>query len=129
MMQPVLANGADTRRVGDEFVELVLADHDWLLAEFEEIIATEWPDWPPNAPPQRVLRGHPEPKRPKGLDDTTTTTVPRPRRAWVMRRSARQRSPPGPAAMPLVRELSSALPICPGREASPVGDILSGPVR
>src|SRR6478752_5739899 len=95
MVQSVRADRADTRRLDDEFVDLVLVTTTGCWAEFEAIIAAEWPDWPPNAPPQRVLRGHPDPRRPNGLDDTTTTAVPWPRRPGVMRRSARQRSPPG----------------------------------
>ena len=51
-----------TRSAEEEFLDLLLADDDLLRAEFDAIIAAEWPGQPPN-PPRRRVRGGPDPGR------------------------------------------------------------------
>jgi hypothetical protein len=80
----------------DQFLDLVCADEELLRAEFEAIIAAEWPI-PPAAPPPRHPARIPPPP--------TGTRRPRlPRSGQVSQRPrhpgvggwARQRSPPPP---------------------------------
>ena len=83
---------ADTRSAERQFLDLLLADDELLRAEFDAIIAAEWPGSPPNPPHRRVL-GEPDPggtRRPRVAD----ANVPRPGRRPHVDRSARQRSPP-----------------------------------
>lgn len=42
---------ASTRPAQDEFLALILADQEWLRAEFEAIIAAGWSSTPPAPPP------------------------------------------------------------------------------
>lgn len=81
------------RRIDDEFLELVCSDEDLLAAEFEAIIAANWPGPPsapvrgaPFAPDHRARRRQPTRGR--------TTPVPDPVGGVVPERS-RERSPPG----------------------------------
>lgn len=77
----------------DQFVELLCADEDLLRAEFDAIIAEEWPSPPPADPdPGADDHGAPHPDRRR----REAGAVPPPRRprhpgvgGW-----ARQRSPP-----------------------------------
>ena len=83
---------ADTRSAEEQFLDLLLADDELLRAEFDAIIAAEWPGSPPNLPHRRVL-GEPDPdgkRRPRA----TATKAPGPRRRPHVDKSARQRSPP-----------------------------------
>lgn len=47
-------NAAAAERVGEEFLALILADHDLLAAEFDAIMDASWTERPPNQ--QRPLR-------------------------------------------------------------------------
>jgi len=82
----------DLRSTEERFVDLLLADEELLRAEFDAIIAAEWPGPPPKLPHGRV-RGGPDPGR-KRPHSVTATTRPAPRRSLQVDRSARQRSPP-----------------------------------
>jgi len=92
----VHAAGA-TRSVDEDFLELVFADEQLLRAEFDAIIAQEWPASPPPATPRatrreggsRVQRLRPS----RWWWSSAVGTPPRPARHW-----SRQRSPPPAAA-------------------------------
>ena len=86
------AGAGDTRSVEDRFLDLLLADDDLVQAEFDAIIAAEWPGPPPNLPRRHVLGG-PDPGRRRRHRATAS------KRAGAGRRPAadtsrRQRSPP-----------------------------------
>jgi hypothetical protein len=74
----------------EEFLELLLADEELLRAEFEAIIADEWPGPPPSPPHRRVCGppGHRAWRR-----HLAPTRVLRPERV-AQETSPRQRSPP-----------------------------------
>ena len=82
------ANGSG---LAEEFLELLLADEELLRAEFEAIIAAEWPGPPPNQAHRRVgdPHGHHQWRRPQ----LPPARAPRPERG-AHEGSARQRSPP-----------------------------------
>jgi hypothetical protein len=82
----------DARSAEEQFVDLLLADHDLLQAEFDAIIAAEWPGPPPNLPRRRV-RGGSEPGWRRPPRATAATGAGAGRRPPVDG-SARQRSPP-----------------------------------
>lgn len=79
-------------RVHEQFVELLCADDDLLRAEFEAIVAAEWPS-PPKAPPARrgVARGRPRASARRGRARAVLPSRPRHPGSdgW-----ARERSPP-----------------------------------
>ncbi len=79
--------------VDQEFLELVYADEQLLRAEFDDIIAREWPTGPPPAAPTGVTPGaDPAPRRqppPGGVRASR-----RQRRDPGADRWRRQRSPP-----------------------------------
>ena len=75
----------------EEFLELLLADGELLRAEFDAIIAAEWPGPPPSQPHRRVC-GRPA-HRPWRRHQLPPTRVPRPERG-AHEGAARQRSPP-----------------------------------
>ena len=81
----------DTRSAEEQFLDLLLADDDLLQAEFDAIIAAEWPGPPPNRPRRRV-RGDPDPGRRRHR--ATATKRPGAGRRPPVDGSARQRSPP-----------------------------------
>jgi hypothetical protein len=83
----------DTRSTEEQFLDLLLADDELLRAEFDAIIAAEWPGSPPNLPHRRV-RGEPDAGG-KRRHRAAATKAPAPlgRRPHVDG-SARQRSPP-----------------------------------
>ncbi len=56
------AGAGDTRSVEDRFLDLLLADDDLVQAEFDAIIAAEWPGPPPNLP-RRHVRRRPRPRQ------------------------------------------------------------------
>jgi len=85
-------NSADARSSEDQFLDLLLADDDLLQAEFDAIIAAEWPGPPPNLPRRRV-RGGPDPGR-RRRHRATATKRPGAGRRPPEDGSARQRSPP-----------------------------------
>jgi len=82
----------DTCSTEEQFLDLLLADQELLRAEFNAIIAAEWPGPPPDLPDRRV-RGEPDPDRRRRYR-ATATTVPGTRRRPHVDESARQRSPP-----------------------------------
>ena len=81
-----------TRGIEEQFLDLLLADEDLLRAEFDAIIAAEWPGPPPNLPRRRV-RGGPDPGRRRRHRVTATKGAGAGRQPGVDG-SARQRSPP-----------------------------------
>ena len=93
MSQIWLPDGPDEPRGTEaQFLDLLLADDDLLRAEFDAIIAAEWPGPPPNLPRRRV-RGGPDPGR-RRRHRATVTKSPGARRRPPVDGSARQRSPP-----------------------------------
>jgi len=84
-----------TDTLEEQFLELLCSDEDLVQAEFEAIIAAEWPSRPPGRPPQYRPPGQP---RTWPAGDSCGTggmrLASRPRHpgigGW-----ARQRSPPG----------------------------------
>jgi hypothetical protein len=92
----VHAAGA-TRSVDEDFLDWVLADEQLLRAEFDAIIAQEWPASPPPAAPRPTGReGGPQPQRrqPPRRASASGERTRHPR----ARRWRRQRSPPPAAA-------------------------------
>jgi len=86
------AGAGDTHSVEDQFLDLLLADDDLVQAEFDAIIAAEWPGPPPNLPRRRVVGG-PDPggrRRPRATATKSSVAGRRP----AAEESARQRSPP-----------------------------------
>ena len=81
----------DTRSTEEQFLDLLLADEELLRAEFDAIIAAEWPGPPPDLADGRVC-GEPDPGATR-RHRATATRVSAPRRPRVDA-SARQRSPP-----------------------------------
>ncbi len=86
------AGAEHTRSVEEQFLDLLLADDDLIQAEFNAIIAAEWPGPPPNLPRRRV-RGGPDPGR-RRRQRATATKGPGAGRRPPVDGSARQRSPP-----------------------------------
>ncbi|HEU4547490.1 MAG TPA: hypothetical protein VFR88_14450 [Microlunatus sp.] len=82
----------DTRSAEEQFLDLLLADDDLLRAEFDAIVAAEWPGPPPNLPRRRV-RGGPDPRR-RRHHRATVTKAPGAGRRPPVDGAARQRSPP-----------------------------------
>jgi hypothetical protein len=86
------AGAGDTGSVEARFLDLLLADDDLVQAEFDAIIAAEWPGPPPNLPRRRVVGG-PDPggrRRPRATATKSSVAGRRP----AAGESARQRSPP-----------------------------------
>jgi len=82
-----------TRGMEEAFLDLVCADEQLLRAEFDAIIAEEWPTTPPPADPRAAEPegGSQRRKRlPLGCAPAPTGRTRHPR----VRRSRRQRSPP-----------------------------------
>ena len=75
MSQIWLPAGADdTRSVEEQFLDLLLADDDLIQAEFDAIIAAEWPGPPRTCPADASAAAQTpagdvvtEPRRPRGL--------------------------------------------------------------
>jgi hypothetical protein len=91
MAQTLGATGPDAAlSIDDAFLELWCADEDLMRAEFDAIIAAEWP----TAPPPRRGAAHPtEPVADRVRGICRTPLPDRPRHLGVGGR-ARQRSPP-----------------------------------
>jgi hypothetical protein len=74
-----------------EFADLWCDDAELLRAEFDAIVAAEWPDRP-EVPPRRRIPGVPDPggrnRGPGGSQPERTE------RRWAQDRQPRQRSPP-----------------------------------
>ena len=86
-----------TRTVDEQFLTLICSDEDLLRAEFDAIIAAEWPGPPTNTPGRRSADGRPARDAPGRGVDRGARPVARPQHpgagGW-----ARQRSPPTAAA-------------------------------
>ncbi len=85
--------GSNAGTIDEEFLDLVCSDEELLRAEFEAIVAAEWP-MPPMRPPRPSPAGRPpSPRRVTWWADTSGRLVSRPRHpgigGW-----GRQRSPP-----------------------------------
>lgn len=91
-----------TGTLDEQFVELVCSDNELLRAEFEAIVAAEWPTPPPPCPPLRRPALRPPAPSAHWLEGDSTHLASRPRRPGVGG-WARQRSPPQRAAPPLGR--------------------------
>ena len=61
-----------TRGLDEQFLELIYADPDWVQAEFDEIVAAEWPS-PPPAEPDRGVDAERRPHRPRSLSQSSDT--------------------------------------------------------
>jgi hypothetical protein len=88
------ATGDTTARTVDEqFLDLICNDQDLLAAEFDAIIAAEWPNPPANPPGRGATGRHPTSRAARWLTARVRGAVSRPRHpgtgGW-----ARQRSPP-----------------------------------
>jgi hypothetical protein len=88
------ATGDTTARAVDEqFLDLICSDADLLAAEFDAIIAAEWPKPPARRPGRDATDGHVGSGRTRRAADPGRGQVSRPRHprigGW-----ARQRSPP-----------------------------------
>lgn len=78
----------------EEFLELICSDDDLVAAEFEAIIAAEWPTPPPARPPlRRPVDPTPTPGDRRWRQDSSGRLASRPRHPGVGG-WARQRSPP-----------------------------------
>ena len=78
--------------VDEDFCDVVCADDELLRAEFESIIAAQWPHPPENPTGRGTVSGHPD----SSADHPMTVlrgSAPRPRRPGIGGRT-RQRSPP-----------------------------------
>ena len=79
--------------VEEQFLDLICGDADLLQAEFDAIIAAEWPTPPANTPGNGAAGGHPvsrAARRAASVDDLVRFRRPG-FGGWV-----RQRSPPAP---------------------------------
>lgn len=88
------SDGLSTRTpVDEEFLDLLLGEDDLVRAEFDAIIAAEWPD-PPRPPSYRGAAGGG--RRRGGSKDSPSVPVPDPPKEWLLlgERPRRQRSPP-----------------------------------
>ena len=90
---PALADTA-ARTVDEQFLALMCSDEDLLRAEFDAIIAAEWPSPPPRTPRRGAAHRHPGQQYTHRRGGAPVArAMPRPRHpgigGWV-----RQRSPP-----------------------------------
>jgi hypothetical protein len=81
------------RTVDEQFLDLICSDEDLLQAEFDSIIAAEWPDPPANTPGRGAAGGHPVSRAARQAATRVAGPVARPHHrgigGWT-----RQRSPP-----------------------------------
>jgi hypothetical protein len=77
----------------EEFLELLCADDDFVRAEFEAIIAAEWPDPPAEEPGRTPAAWPPAPARGRGVPVRGRGSPAWPRRPCIPA-AAKQRSPP-----------------------------------
>ena len=88
------AQDAALAGVDEQFIEVMCADEELLRAEFDAIIAEEWPGSPPPADPAPGTPGANQGPRGSGLPGRRVATSGRPHHpgadGW-----SRQRSPPG----------------------------------
>lgn len=81
------------RTIEDQFLELIWNDADLLAAEFDAIIAAEWPGPPPDSPAHGAAGGHLGDGPPHAGTECVGDPIRRPRHPGIAGR-ARQRSPP-----------------------------------
>ena len=81
------------RRVDEQFLDLICGETDLLTAEFDAIIAAEWPEPPADGPARGAAGGRPGRGASRRAADPVRSPAARPRHpgigGW-----ARQRSPP-----------------------------------
>ncbi|MEO9200137.1 MAG: hypothetical protein ABI206_15425 [Antricoccus sp.] len=79
----------------DQFEDLLWSDRQWLREQFDEIIAAEWPQQPPDPPRSRAPVAH-VPSQNDAHGGNTTADVSLPDRSPTPQidRFAWQRSPP-----------------------------------
>ena len=82
----------DTRSTEEQFLDLLLADEELLRAEFDAIIAAEWPG-PPPIPPDRRVRGEPDPGATRRHRATATRRADPGDPGWTRRRGNAHRRP------------------------------------
>ena len=88
---------AATRGTDEQFLELVCADEDLLRAEFDAIIAAEWPS-PPPADPDRGAGAERRPRPARLRRAASTPALPsRPRHPRVGGWTRQRAPPPAPA--------------------------------
>jgi len=93
-MPPAPATGdTTTRTVKDQFLDLICGDADLLAAEFDAIIAAQWPEPPGHSPGRGAAGRHPGSSRARRAGDRVPGAVLQPRHPGVGG-CARQRSPP-----------------------------------
>lgn len=90
--------GDVTRRSDEQFLDLICSDDEFVQAEFEAIIAAEWPSPPPDRPRRDTPRGRPPVRGHQYPEPGAQDGLPlRPRNpgvgTWF-----RQRSPPTPTS-------------------------------
>jgi len=92
---PRAATGGDTtaRTVDVQFFELICSDADLLAAEFDAIIAAEWPDPPADTPGRGAVGGYPGNGAARRATEPVRGPAP-PLRHPGIGGWARQRSPP-----------------------------------
>jgi len=81
-----------TRTVDEQFLDLICSDEDLLRAEFDAIIAAEWPS-PPTTPRRGAAGERPTSGAHRGAGALGARPVTRPRHPGIGE-WARQRSPP-----------------------------------
>ncbi len=79
--------------VDEQFLDLICSDADLVAAEFEAIIAAEWPDPPTRRPGRGITGGQSGSGRARGTGDPVPGPGSPPRQPEI-HRWARQRSPP-----------------------------------
>jgi hypothetical protein len=88
---PVTGDPA-ARTIEEQFFDVVCGDADLLAAEFDAIIAAEWPEPPVDTPARGAAGGHPASSAVGHAAEPVRSHVLRPRRPGIG--EWRQRSPP-----------------------------------
>ena len=91
--------GTAAPTVDEQFSDLICADADLVAAEFDAIIAAEWPEPPTHRPGGRDAAGHPGSEGARGSADAVADPGS-PARDPHVDRSARERSPPARQPQP-----------------------------
>jgi hypothetical protein len=87
------ASSETTRTVEEQFLDLIYGDTDLLAAEFDAILAAEWPEPPAERPGRSAAGRNPGSGPARRAADPVRRPVSRPRHPGIGR-WARQRSPP-----------------------------------
>jgi hypothetical protein len=92
------ATGDAARTVDERFLDLICSDADLLAAEFDAIIAAEWPEPPADTPGRGAAGGHPGSGAARVPAQPVRGPVPQPRHpgigGWARQRSPPLRQPP-----------------------------------